>query len=88
MKYALFAIAAGVLLAADPSAADIMKKVAENQDREQKERARFIYEENIRVTTRRSNGKLAREEVTEPARDADADGHGEEAPVHSRPLLA
>jgi hypothetical protein len=65
MKYALFAIAAGVLLAADPSAADIMKKVAENQDREQKERARFIYEENIRVTTRRTNGKLAREEVTD-----------------------
>jgi len=65
MKYALFAIAAGVLLAADPSAADIMKKVAENQDREQKERARFIYEENIRVTTRRSNGKLAREEITD-----------------------
>ena len=65
MKCALFALAAGVLFAAEPEAADIMKKVAENQDREQKERGRFIYEENIRVTTRRSNGKLAREEVTD-----------------------
>jgi hypothetical protein len=65
MKYALFALAAGVLLAADPEAADIMKKVAENQDRGQKERAHFIYEENIRVTTRRGNGKLAREEITD-----------------------
>jgi len=65
MKYALFALVAGVLFAADPQAADIMKRVAENQDREQKERSRFIYEENIRVTTRRSNGKLAREEITD-----------------------
>jgi hypothetical protein len=65
MKYALFALVAAVLFAADPEAADIMKKVAENQDREQKERGRFIYEENIRVTTRRSNGKLAREEITD-----------------------
>ncbi|MDQ2777910.1 MAG: hypothetical protein M3Y57_23795 [Acidobacteriota bacterium] len=46
------------------SAAEIMKKVAENQDREQKERVSFIYEESVRVATRRSNGKLAREELT------------------------
>jgi hypothetical protein len=39
-----------------------MKKVAENQDREQQARASFVYEESIRVTTRRTNGKLAREE--------------------------
>lgn len=46
------------------SADEIMKKVAENQDREQKQRASFVYEENIRVTTRHTNGKLAREERT------------------------
>lgn len=44
------------------SAAEIMKKVAENQDREQKTRAGFLYEQDIRVDTRRTNGKLAREE--------------------------
>lgn len=44
------------------SAAEIMKKVAENQDREQKTRASFLYEQNIRIDTRRTNGKLAREE--------------------------
>lgn len=65
MKCVLFAFVAGVMFAAEPEAADIMKKVAENQDREQKERGRYIYEENIRVTTRRSNGKLAREEVAD-----------------------
>jgi hypothetical protein len=32
MKHALFALVAGVLFAAEPDAADIMKKVAENQD--------------------------------------------------------
>lgn len=46
------------------SAADIMKRVGENQDREQKERANFLYEEKIHVVTRRTNGKLAREEWT------------------------
>ena len=44
------------------TAAEIMKKVAENQDKAQKDRATFLYEENIRVDTRRTNGKLAREE--------------------------
>jgi hypothetical protein len=65
MKCALLVLVAGALLAAEPEAADIMKKVAANQDREQKERSLYIYEENIRVTTRRSNGKLAREEITD-----------------------
>ena len=48
-----------------PSASDIMKKVAENQDREQKERASYIYGEHIRVIVRRSSGKLAREETSD-----------------------
>jgi len=42
-----------------------MKKVAENQDRAQQERAHFVYQQNVHVTTRRTNGKLAREEITD-----------------------
>jgi hypothetical protein len=57
------------LLAADSTAplspAEIMKKVAENQDRAQQERAHFVYQQNVHVTTRRTNGKLAREEITD-----------------------
>lgn len=45
-----------------PSAAEIMRKVADNQDREQKARASFVYQQNIHVDTRRTSGKLAREE--------------------------
>ena len=56
------------LLAADAasplSPAEIMKKVAENQDRAQQERAHFVYQQKVHVTTRRTNGKLAREETT------------------------
>jgi hypothetical protein len=47
------------------SAVGIMQKVAENQDREQQGRLAFLYEEHIRVATRRTNGKLAREETTD-----------------------
>jgi hypothetical protein len=47
------------------SAADIMKSVAAVQDRDQQERSRFVYEETIRVATRRPGGKLAREERAE-----------------------
>ena len=62
---AVLLFGAGSLFGADqapPSATDIMKKVAESQDREQQARTSFIYEESIRVTTRHTNGKLAREE--------------------------
>lgn len=62
------ALSIGSPAAAEPtpglSAAEIMKKVAENQDREQKARIDFIYEESVRVSTRHNNGKLAREELT------------------------
>ncbi len=47
------------------TAAEIMKAVAANQDREQKERSSFIYEQNVKVDSRRTNGKLAREEYAE-----------------------
>ena len=61
--FTLFALgSACCLMAADgepPLSADqIMKKVAENQDRGQVERARFVYEQSVYVTTRRTNGKL------------------------------
>ncbi len=39
-------------------AAEIMRRVAENQDRLQKERTDFVYDQNVRVVSRRGNGKL------------------------------
>lgn len=48
-----------------PSVDEIMAKVAENQARSQRERAAFVYKQNIKVVSRRSNGKLAQEESTE-----------------------
>ena len=66
------AILAAILFAAvlpaypqDLSANEIMKKVAANQDREQKDRLAFVYESHIKVQTRHTNGKLAREEITD-----------------------
>ena len=41
-----------------------MKKVAENQDRGQKERCNYVYEQSVRVIIRRKNGKPARDETT------------------------
>ena len=46
------------------NADEIMRQVAANQDRGQKERTNFVYEENVHVATRLSNGKVAREEWT------------------------
>jgi hypothetical protein len=43
----------------------IMLKVAGNQDRAEKLRNEYVYQQHIRVVTRRTNGKLAREEVTD-----------------------
>jgi hypothetical protein len=45
-----------------PTAAEIMHRVAENQDREQKARDQFIYEQKTHRTTRGKDGKLLREE--------------------------
>ena len=44
------------------TATDIMKRVAENQDREQKARTQFVYEETVHRVMRNKNGKLLREE--------------------------
>lgn len=43
----------------------IMLKVAGNQDRTEKLRNEYVYQQHIRVATRRTNGKLAREEITD-----------------------
>ena len=58
----------GVLSAGDqppPSVEEIMARVAANQDRGEKVRAEYVYQQRIRVATLRTNGKLAREETTD-----------------------
>lgn len=46
------------------TADDIMRKVAANQDRADRLRSEYIYEQKIRIASRRTNGKLARTETT------------------------
>jgi hypothetical protein len=46
------------------NANDIMLQVAANQDRAERLRSQYIYEQKIRVASRRTNGKLARIETT------------------------
>ena len=40
-----------------------MLKVAANQDRAEKIRKDYVYQQHIRVVTRRTNGKLARKKL-------------------------
>ena len=47
---------------AQPAPAGIMKRVAQNQDREQLARNQFVYEQKVHRTMRRKDGKLLREE--------------------------
>ncbi len=47
------------------SADAIMARVAENQDRAVKLREQYIYQQNVRIETRRTNGKLVRQEASE-----------------------
>jgi hypothetical protein len=42
------------------TAAEIMKQVAANQDREQKARTQFVYDETVHRVMRRKDGKLLR----------------------------
>ena len=53
----------GCLSAGDAEA--IMARVAENQDRAMKLRAGYIYQQHVVVATRRTNGKLARQETAD-----------------------
>ena len=43
----------------------IMARVAANQDRSEKLRSQYVYHQRIRVASRKTNGKLLREETTE-----------------------
>lgn len=68
LLWALMLAPLGVLFAGDqpsPSVQKIMALVAANQDRGQKARAEYVYQQRIRVATHRTNGKLAREETTD-----------------------
>jgi hypothetical protein len=47
------------------SAQEIMTRVAANQDRAEKLRGEYIYQQHIRVVSRHTNGKLAREETVD-----------------------
>jgi hypothetical protein len=62
----VFSLALSHCLAADGtptlSAAEIMRRVAENQDREQAARNQFIYQQVIHRTARHKDGKLIKEE--------------------------
>jgi hypothetical protein len=46
------------------TADEIMTRVATNQDRAEKLRSQYVYEQKVRVASRRTNGKLARMETT------------------------
>ena len=49
-----------------PLTADaIMAKVAANQDRSELARKRYVYHQHIHVVTKKTNGKLMREETTD-----------------------
>jgi hypothetical protein len=61
----LYAALSPTLALCQTTASEIMKAVAANQDRGQQERSRFIYEQNVKVVSRHTNGKLAREEYAE-----------------------
>jgi hypothetical protein len=68
LVWALMLAPLGVPSAGDqpsPSVQQIMARVAANQDRGEKARAEYVYQQRIRVATHRTNGKLAREETTD-----------------------
>jgi hypothetical protein len=50
------------LLAQPPDAAEIMRRVAANQERAEAAREAYVYDQNVFVRLKRANGKLAREE--------------------------
>jgi hypothetical protein len=50
---------------AAPTAEEIMAKVAANQDRTEAARTHYIYQQHIRVTSRKPGGKVMCEEVTD-----------------------
>jgi len=68
LLWILMLVPLGALAAGDqaaPSAEEIMARVAANQDRAVKLRSEYVYQQHIRIVTRRTNGKPAREETTD-----------------------
>jgi hypothetical protein len=62
----LFLVAFGVrlpLLAQSLTADEVMARVAVNQDQSERLRGEYVYKQNIRVMSRKTNGKLMREET-------------------------
>src|ERR1700694_1611753 len=55
------------------TAENIMDRVAANQDRSEKLRSQYVYQQRIHVNTRKTNGKVVREETADynvvPKRD-------------------
>src|SRR5581483_3126258 len=64
----------GLSASPEQSAGEIMRRVAANQDRAQQERKQYLYEQHVKVEIRRTNGKLAREEVSDLLVTPDAKG--------------
>lgn len=63
MKQLLLSLLAGSCVAAQtPDAGEIMQRVSENIVRTETARAAWVYDEDVFVRLKRSNGKLAREE--------------------------
>jgi hypothetical protein len=58
-------IVAQTAMTVGPTAADIMSKVAANQDRTEAARTHYIYQQHIRITSRKTGGKVMCEEVTD-----------------------
>lgn len=48
-----------------PTADAIMARVAENQDRSEKLRSEYVYKQHIHIVTRKTNGKLQRQETAD-----------------------
>lgn len=61
--FAVFAFPA--LAQQPPSAADIMARVAANQDRAEQLRKEYVYQQHIHVVLRQTNGKLRRDETAD-----------------------
>jgi hypothetical protein len=68
MRWAIgvgFFLLSQTLSAQTPDAAEIMRRVSGNLDREEAARASFVYDQSVFVRLKRANGKLAREESRE-----------------------
>ena len=62
MISAALLLTASLLAAETPDAAEIMRRVAENQNRAEA-RASWVFDQNVFVRLQRPGGKLAREET-------------------------